>query len=148
MLFVIVAVLQSLRLTVVTGPLNLLLERIFAFVPNLLAAGGLILLAWGLATFLRFAISKLLSMTKLDDIMTRQVELHREGQPPLSQTLATIVYWFVWLLFLPTILDALQLEGLLIPVQGMLGAILSYLPNFFGSAIILLAGWFIARIIR
>lgn len=148
MLFVVVAVLQSLRLTVVTGPINRLLEGIFAFIPNLLAAGGLLLLAWVLASFLRFAISKVLGMTKLDDTLTTQVGLHREGQPPLSQTLATIAYWFVLLLFLPAILGALQLQGLLAPVQGMVTNILTYLPNIFGSAIILLIGWFVARIIR
>ncbi len=148
MLFVVVAVLQSLRLTVVTGPLNRLLEGIFAFVPSLLAGAGLILLAWVLASALRFAVSKVLGMTKLDDTLTSQVGLSREGQAPLSQTLATIVYWFVLLLFLPAILGALQLEGLLAPVQAMVTDILGYLPNIFGSAIILLIGWFVARIIR
>jgi len=148
MLFVLVAVFQALRLTIVTGPLNRLLESVFAFIPNLLAAAGLALLAWVLATFLRFAVSKALGLMKLDDIMASQVELRREGQPPLSETLATVVYWFIWLLFLPAILGALQLQGLLVPIQAMLNNILGYLPNVFGSAIILLVGWFVARIIR
>jgi hypothetical protein len=67
MLLVLMAVFQALRLTIVTGPLNRMLETIFAFLPNLLAAAGLALLAWILATGLRFIISKALGATRMDD---------------------------------------------------------------------------------
>lgn len=148
MLFVIVTIFQFLDLPAVTGPFNRLLEEIFAFVPNIIAAAGLLLLAWVLATSLRFITTKTLGMTKLDDTMTEQVGLSQEGQPPMSETLATIVYWFVFLLFIPLVLNALQMEGLLGPVQGMIDEILGALPNILQAAIIFLIGWFIARIIR
>ncbi len=148
MLFVLVAVFQSLRLTIVTGPLNLLLEEVFSYVPNLLAAGGLALLAWILATLGRFLVTKALGMTTLDDTLTSQVGVREADQPPMSETLGTVIYWFILLLFLPTVLGALQLQGLLGPVQDMLTTLLTYLPNALGSAIIFLIGWFVARIIR
>lgn len=148
MLLVIVAALQTLRLTIVTGPLNRLLENIFAFIPNLLAAAGLGLLAWLLASVLRFLVARGLGALRLDDKMETQVGLRQADQAPLSQTLANIVYWFVLLLFLPAILDALALEGLLVPIQNMLNTVLVYLPNVVGAIIILLIGWFIARIVR
>lgn len=148
MLFVIVTIFQFLDLPAVTGPFNRLLEEVFAFVPNIIAAAGLLLLAWILATSLRFITSKALGMTNLDNTMTEQVGLSREGQPPMSETLATIVYWFVFLLFIPLVLNALQMEGLLGPVQGMIDEILGALPNILQAAIIFLIGWFIARIIR
>ncbi len=148
MVFVLIAVFQALRLTIVTEPLSRLLEGIFAFGPNLLAAGLLALIAWVLASLLRFIVSKALAASKLDDKLTQQVGVQQEGRPPMSETLATIVYWFIWLLFLPNILDALNLQGLLQPIQTMLNDLLGYLPNVFGAAIILLIGWFLARIIR
>jgi hypothetical protein len=148
MLLVLVAVFQALRLTIVTGPLNRLLESVFAYVPNLLAAGGLALLAWILASGLRFIITKALGALKLDDSLTRQIGVSQAGQPPLSETLATIVYWFVWLLFLLPILGALGMQSLVLPIQDMLGKILTYLPNIFAAAIFVLIGWFLARIIR
>ncbi len=148
MLFVVVAIFQVLNLAVVAGPLNQLLEDIFAAVPNLLYAGLLLLAAWLIATFLRFIVSKGLGATKLDDTLTSQVGLAEEQQVPMSETLANIVYWFVFLLFLPPILDALGMQGLLDPVQGMVDDLLSFVPNILAASVIILVGWFVARIIR
>jgi hypothetical protein len=67
---------------------------------------------------------------------------------PLSQTIAEIVYYLVLLLFLPMVLNALTLGGLLEPLQLMISKILGFLPNLFAAAIILVIGWFIARILQ
>lgn len=148
MLFVIVAVFQALQLTAVTGPLNSLLNELFAFIPNLLAAAGLAFLAWVLATLLHFIVSKALGATNIDDRLTREAGLEEGRQVPMSESLATIIYWFVLLLFLPAILGALNMNGLLAPVQSMVNELLAFLPNVLGAALILLIGWFVARIIR
>jgi hypothetical protein len=58
------------------------------------------------------------------------------------------VYWLVFLLFLPAILEALSLEGLLQPVQGLVARVLTYLPNILAAGAILAVGWFIARIVQ
>jgi hypothetical protein len=148
MVFVLVAFFQTLGLTVITAPLNGLLNELFVFVPNLLGAGALLLVAWLVATALKFIISKALGATQLDNRLSSQAGLKEDEQVPLSQTLANVVYWFVFLLFLPAILGALNMQGLLDPVQGMLDNLLGYLPNLLGAAIIVAVGWFVARIIR
>jgi hypothetical protein len=66
----------------------------------------------------------------------------------IAQTLGNVVYWLVFLMFLPAILGALNLTGILGPVQGMVNDILTYLPNILGAAIIFLIGYFVARIVR
>jgi Conserved TM helix len=65
-----------------------------------------------------------------------------------SETLGNALYWFVFLFFLPLILDVLDLRGPLAPVQNLLNEILSALPNIFKAALIGLVGWFVARIVR
>jgi hypothetical protein len=67
---------------------------------------------------------------------------------PVSQTVAEAVYWLVWLLFLPMILDALNLGGLLAPVQLLISEILGFLPNLLAAAIIVVVGWFLARVLQ
>ncbi|MBU4226230.1 MAG: mechanosensitive ion channel, partial [Chloroflexi bacterium] len=62
--------------------------------------------------------------------------------------LSEAVYWLVFLLFLPAVLSALALEGLLGPVQGMIDKILTFLPNIFAAGLILAVGWFAARIVK
>ena len=61
---------------------------------------------------------------------------------------ATVLYWLVILLFLPAVLGALGMEGLLGPVQGMVEQFLAILPNVLGAALIGIVGWYVARILR
>ena len=148
LLFVLIAFFQTLGLTILTNPLNQLLIQVFAFAPQLFAALILILAAWALATFLRMIISKVLDAAKLDERLGEKSGAEKEDYLPLSKTISNAVYWLIFLLFLPAILDSLKLQGLLGPVQNMLNEILNYLPNIFTAAVILLIGWFAAMIIK
>jgi hypothetical protein len=146
MLFVIVAFFQTLGITLITEPLNRLLNGLFEFAPRLLGAGILLIIAWGIATFLRQLILKMMKATKLDEHFGKQAGKEGEKPVPLAKPISDAVYWLVLLLFLPAVLSTLDMEGLLRPVQGMINKILDFLPNILTSGIIVLVGWFIARI--
>lgn len=150
LVFVFIAFFQVLGLTIITSPLNNLLNELLLFIPNLLAAAVLLLVAWLIATGLKFVTLKALNATNLDERLTRDAGLEEEDRRrvPLSETLANVVYWLVFLLFLPAILDALDMEGLLAPVMSMVNELLAYLPNLLAAALILLVGWLVARIVR
>lgn len=66
----------------------------------------------------------------------------------LGDSISEALYWLVFALFLPAILGALQMPGLLEPVQSMFTKALDYLPNIFGAAIILVIGLFVAKLVR
>ena len=66
----------------------------------------------------------------------------------LSETIANVVYWFIFLLFLPSVLSTLELQGTLRPVQEMLNGILGILPNVFAAVLIGFAGWLVAQVVR
>ncbi|MFQ5931752.1 MAG: mechanosensitive ion channel [Nitrospiraceae bacterium] len=148
MLFVLVAFFQALGLTLITEPLNRLLSQVFEFAPQILGAGLLLLIAWIVATVLRLLIARALTAARLDDRLGSQVGLEEARRVPLTKSLADAVYWLVFLLFLPAILGALALEGLLGPVQDMMNQILRFLPNLFAAGLILGVGWLIARIVQ
>jgi len=148
MLFVLIAFFQVLGLTIITEPLNMLLIQVFQYAPQVLGAGALLVVAWIVASVLRFLITRALKALKVDKRLGDQAGLEEGNGIPLSQTLGNAVYWLVFLLFLPAILSALALEGLLGPVQGMLDKALSFLPNIFAAGLILAVGWFVARIVR
>ena len=148
LLFVLIAFFQTLGLTIITEPLNQLLTQVFQYAPRLLWAGLWLLIAWIVASALKLAVSRVLSAAKIDERLGSLAGLEEEGRVPLAQTLGDAVYWLVFLLFLPAVLDALGLEGLLGPVQGMTNKVLGFLPNIFAAGLILVVGWFIARIVQ
>lgn len=147
MLFVLMAFFQTLGLTIITEPLNGLLTTVFAFAPRLAAGLALAVAAWLLATVARLIIRRVLGATTLDERMQTEAGLGSQAVP-MSETLSDVVYWFVLLLFLPAILGALALDGLLEPVQAMMNKLLGFLPNLLAAAVTFLVGWFVARILR
>ena len=147
LVFVLIAFFQVLGLTAVTEPLNQLLIQVLQYLPQLLGAGLLLLVAWIVATVLRLVVTRVLAAARFDERVGSQVEETEPRQVPLSRTIGETVYWLVFLLFLPAILSALALQGLLLPVQGMVDEILGFLPNLFAAGLILLVGWFVARIV-
>ena len=146
MIFVLIAFFQTLKLTAITGPLDSFLNQIFEFAPRLLSAAMLLLVAWLVATGIRLVIRTALRGIKLDERIGS--ELEGAEKVSLTKMLSETVYWLVFLLFLPAVLDALALEGLLLPVRSMVGEILAFLPNLFAAGLIFLIGWFVARIIQ
>ena len=147
MFFVLIAFFQYLDLTIVAEPFSELLGQVFYYLPMVFGALVLLFVAWILATVLRVLILKALVSAKLDERLGEEAGIEEEKRMPLSQMISKAVYWLVFLLFLPAILTALQLEGLLQPVQHMLDRVLTYLPHVLAAGLIAVVGWFLARIL-
>ena len=143
LLLALIGFFNALQLHMVAGPLQSLVDQMFAYAPKIAAAGVLALVAWVLAMILRKLAVKGLAATKLDEKMSAEA-----GMPPMSDTLGNVLYWIVILLFLPGILGALGMEGLLVPVQGMMDKVLAFVPNIAAATVIGLVSWFVARLLR
>jgi hypothetical protein len=169
MILAIVGALNALQLNTVSQPLNSFLNQIFAYLPRIGGAIFMIAVAWVVATLSRIVAIRLARSLGLDERLqasdtqaTRpptgsedlyQLTPESESRPPqiqflLSETLGNILYWFVFLFFLPLILGILNLEGPLQPVQNLLNEFLLALPNIVKAILIGIIGWFIARIVR
>lgn len=156
-IFTVVAVLQTLRLEVVSEPLNNFLNQILIFLPKLLGALILLGVAWLIATLVKVLVTRALRMLRLDERLGEQVRTpEAAGEIPpsspnqfsLSETIGNALYWFIFLLFLPAILSTLGLEGTLLPVQQLLNEILAVLPNILAAILIAAAGWLVAQVVR
>jgi hypothetical protein len=145
MLVVLLAFFEVLGLTFITQPLNAFLAAIAAYVPNLLAAGALILAAWIVATILRGLVRRVLQMANVDKRLGDELDPEKAS---VSKALAEAVYWLVWLVFLVPILEALGLQNLVTPLTNMWNQVAVFLPKLFAAALILVVGWFVAKIVR
>ena len=146
MFFVLIAFFQQLELTIVAEPFTNLLSQVFNYLPLLVGGIALVFLAWILATIFRLIVLKVLQKANVDQRFGEKVE---EGQKfSLSQLISKVTYWIVILLFIPAILTALQLEGILQPVQQMTTKALDFIPNILAAGLILIVGWLVAKILR
>lgn len=147
MIFVVIAVLESLELRAVSQPLNRFLEGFFAFLPRLVAAGALALAAWAVATLVRALGRRTLETFASGGAEGEEADV-QSARATLTKTIPDTLYWAIYLVFLPGILHALALDGVLAPVQNMVDRVLSALPNIAAAALIIAAGFFAARIVR
>lgn len=143
LLITLVAVFNALDLQALSAPFAELVGRITGYLPNLVAGVALSLVVWLIATVLRALSRKLLAATTLDDRLTAEA-----GVGPISDNLGDVLFWLVILLFLPAILSAFELHGLLEPVQAMVDKGLDMVPNIFAAAVIGGVGWLVATILR
>ncbi len=146
MLFVIIAALNTLNLQAVSAPLNTLLDQITAFIPRILGAAFLLGIAWVVATIVKTVVTRGLGALNLEQRLGLDTDSSADFS--LTDTLGNALYWFIFLLFLPAVLNTLQLGGTLQPVQGMLNEVLAMLPNILGAVIIGAVFWFIATIVK
>jgi hypothetical protein len=146
MLFVIIAALNALELQAVSAPLNTLLDQITGFIPKFIGAAVLLGIAWLVATVVKTIVTRGLGALNIEQRMG--LAASDTGDFSLTDTLGNALYWFIFLLFLPAVLNALQLNGTLQPVQGMLNEILALLPNILGAVIIAAVFWFVANIVK
>ena len=143
MFLVLIAFFNVLDLEIVSEPLQALVTKIFEFGPSLFAGAILALVAWVLASLVRSLTSSALAKTTIDEKVSAAAEMK-----PVSASIGDVLYWLIMLMFLPAILGTLKMEGLLVPVQGMVDKILAMLPNILAAAVIGIVGWFVARILR
>jgi hypothetical protein len=143
-LFFVVAALQVLGFTQLAEPINTLLNTVTGWLPALVAAVILGLIAHVVGTVVRRLIQGFMSRRKVDEQLQSSAGVSNSVAGPVGDA----AYYLVWLLFLPAILGALGLQSLLVPVQSMIDQFLSFLPKLAAAAILLIVGWFVARIIQ
>lgn len=150
LLITIVAVLDRLDLKVASQPLNSFLTQIGDFLPKLLGAGILLGAAWLVATLVKMLTVQALNALRLDQRLNLEPQdtTPSLNQMSLSETIGNALYWFIFLLFLMPVLDALDLKEALQPVQTLITEILAMLPNILGAVIIGTVGWFTANVVR
>ncbi len=143
-LMTLIAVFSNLNLPMVSEPLNAMITQVFEYLPKLISGGVLALVAWLLAAVVRSVTTKGIDATGL----AARLGNESIGGTSLGSNIGNILYWLIILLFLPAILGALQLEGLLEPVKKMVEEMLAMLPNILAAGVIGFVGWIVAKILR
>lgn len=146
LLITLLAFLSTLGLTTAAAPINELVSKVMAFIPNVIGAAALLAIAWIAATALRFLTARAMGALKVDEKLSSQLD--GKGAIKLSGAISEAVYWLTFLLFIPPVLNALGMKGLLEPFQAMFSKVFEFLPHIAAAVAILAIGWFLAAVLR
>ncbi|PXW92734.1 putative transporter (transmembrane protein) [Streptohalobacillus salinus] len=149
MVFVFVVFLNLLSLDFIAQPFANMISDFLAIIPSIIMAIILFAVAWIIAKTLSFLIKKIGKKLPIAQTLNK-VGLEEEGrnQDKIIDVIATLVFYFVLLLFLPAILTTLDLTGIAQPFMSMVNSILDFIPTLFAAALIFVVGWFVAKILR
>ncbi len=105
-----------------------------------------LLVAWIIATILKFLVIRVLNMTRLDERLGEKVTGKKTSN--MNESIGKAVFWLVFLVFIPSILSNLEMGEVAASVQGLVDQMLSYIPGIIGAVIIIFLGGLLARIVR
>ena len=117
------------------------LDKLFAFIPNLLGFLVILLVGYVIARVIKAAITKLLDKVGLDKQLHsgqsgQYVEKISPGASP-SRLIASVVFWFIFIFVLSAAVGALKIPA----VTTFMNQVLAYLPNVIVAVLIfVLAG--------
>ncbi len=151
LLFVLLGILQILRLDLISVPIQAMLNKIAAALPNVLQALFILAIAWVIASLLRALVARILAGVGFDrrarDLGLVAPPPAGPAQPP-SEMLGQVIFYLVLLFALPGILTALNMAEVGVPVEALLTKLSSFVPNLAGAGLTILIGWVLARIVR
>jgi hypothetical protein len=120
---------------------------IIGYLPNILAALVLLLLAWILAKVLRAGTRRLMRASGIDKRLGKGKDPQDESQYPVAQVTGTVVFWVVWILFILAILQVLGIEGLFDSIVVIFERIFAAILHIIGAAVILAIFYFVGRLL-
>ena len=120
---------------------------VFAFIPKLLGFLIILLIGWFIARALESGVTWLLRKVGFDTMANRigltRLQQQMNLKMDAASLLGKIVFWFVFLIFLVSAVDALGLTA----ISTLLGQVIGYIPNVFVAIVILFLGTLAATVV-
>ena len=128
--------------------LEQILASLVGSVPALIYAILLLIIAVIVAAIAKAIVVNICRRLNLGEKLSKHGAESENGANELVELLGKIVFVFVFVLFLPGILDHLNLRGVSQPITNMMNSLVGYLPNIIGALAILIIGNLIAKTVK
>ena len=117
--------------------------------PNLITGILLVLVAWVVATLVKKAVEAGLEAVNLDNKLSEwgAVSTPEQGRSSI-EILARVLYYLVWILFLPGIFETFGLTSVYQPIQNMVNTGLAYLPNIIGAIVLVVIATLLGKFVK
>lgn len=139
-------IFEALGMTQVSAPILALLNTVWSYVPNVLAAGIILWVGFYVARLVRELLVPVLNKLEVNKLQKiAGIEVSEQGK--LSNTLAYIVYVLILIPIIIAALQVLNIKAISDPATAMLAIIFNYIPSILAALIIIAIGWILARFI-
>lgn len=149
LIIVFILFFNLLNLNMIANPLSDLISTFFSFIPAVLKAALILLLAWVVASLVQWLIvtgGKKINVKQF--FMRLKISSSEEEADNFLNTVGKVAFYLILLLFIPGVLAALDIEGVAQPFSGLIATILAFIPKLLAAVIIFAIGWFIAKLLK
>lgn len=143
-------ILTGLNLSGVVDPVINMLDKFFAFMPNLLVSAMILITGSYLCKFIKTLMQNLFEGINVDrwyqKFMGRGDE-EAVSETRLAEVLATLVYVLIFIPILTAALEILGVESISEPIISVLKQLTSSIPNILAAVALIAIGNFIAKLV-
>jgi len=141
----LIAILQTLHLSSVIGPVQELINAFMSFMPKILGAGIIFFIGGMIAKIVREIIETTLTTVNFDKWANLGGAEAVTGNSAISKTIGTVAYILIIVPVGIAALDVLSIPAITEPAMDMLQMVLHSVPLIIGACLILGLGFVIAR---
>ena len=123
-------------------------NAVFSGLMTVLKAALLLAVAFVVAALAKMLVMKLIAKTKLNSVLEKADVATQNKAGGTKEYIGKLVYFLVFLLFVPGIFSILGVSSVAAPILNLLNTVWGYVPNILAAAIILAVGLLIAKLVR
>ncbi len=139
-------IFSALGLQIISSPITEIINKIFGYIPNVLAAVIVLIVGFMIAKLIRQILIPIFEKINVDKIQEKAgIEVNYSDK--LSVTLAYIVYVLILIPMIILALDVLKIDVISDPAKYMLQSIFNFIPNILVGLIIIVIGCVIGKFI-
>ena len=129
----------------IAAPILNVLDKVWGYVPNIVAAGIILTVGLLVAKLIRELLIPVFQKIKLDKLQEK-AGIDVKDNAKLSNTLAYVVYVLIIIPVVIIALQALKISAISDPAVGMLNTVIGFIPNIIIGILIVGAGVWVAKL--
>ncbi len=139
-------IFSALGLSVIVSPITNILNAIWGYVPNVIAAAIVLVVGFMIAKLVRQLLIPVFDKININKIQEK-AGIEVANSDKLSVTLAYIVYYLILIPMIVMSLEVLNISVISVPATNILNSILGFIPNILVGLIIIVIGCMIGKFV-
>lgn len=138
-------IFESLGMNEISMPILTILNTMWGYVPNILAAAVILWVGFFVAKLVREILAPIFNKLKVDHLQ-EIAGIEASDKAKLSETLAYIIYVLILIPVIITALQVLDISAISEPAIRMLDIIFGFIPNILVALVLIIVGCMVAKL--